>query len=405
MPINFSNLNSIWTSILVETLKRLGLTHAVICPGSRSTPLAVAFAEHHQIAATPVLDERSAAFFALGIARKTKHPTALVCTSGTAGANFYPAVIEARESRVSLLILTADRPPELRDCNAGQTIDQQKLFGSFVNWYAELAIPTLEVDMLAYLRQTAIHAWERSHAPIPGPVHLNLPFRDPLAPTPQSAAQTLKSSFNIEDFFADVDVQLAAPLLPCFPAPLPSSLLSTWQTCSRGVIIAGLAQPQDPQQYCEAIAHLSKVLGWPVLAEGLSPVRNYAHLNPHLVSTYDVLLRNQRLAEKLTPEQVIHIGPMPTSKTLRQWLASTRPRQWIVDEGDRNLDPLHGLGLVVRKNQKAVVPQGVNFTDAPIFIVLMFPGNVSGKCPGQVRYGDGWFVLLIQLFPELGQGG
>ena len=123
MPIDFRNTNSVWASILTETLKRLGLTTAVICPGSRSTSLAVAFAQQDGVEAIPVLDERSAAFFALGIAKKSGLPVALVCTSGTAGANFYPAVIEARESRVPLLVLTADRPPELRDCHSGQTID------------------------------------------------------------------------------------------------------------------------------------------------------------------------------------------------------------------------------------------------------------------------------------------
>jgi 2-succinyl-5-enolpyruvyl-6-hydroxy-3-cyclohexene-1-carboxylate synthase len=131
MAIDFRNTNTVWASILAETLQRLGLTTAVICPGSRSTPLAVAFAQQNQIEAIPVLDERSAAFFALGIARTTGRPVVLVCTSGTAGANFYPAVIEARESRVPLLVLTADRPPELRDCHSGQTIDQVKLYGNY----------------------------------------------------------------------------------------------------------------------------------------------------------------------------------------------------------------------------------------------------------------------------------
>ncbi|HEY9620566.1 MAG TPA: thiamine pyrophosphate-binding protein [Crinalium sp.] len=124
MLINFSNTNTVWASVLVETLYRLGATTAIVCPGSRSAPLTVAFAQHEQIEAIPVLDERSAAFFALGIARRSHRPTVLVCTSGTAGANFYPAVIEARESRIPLFVLTADRPPELRDCNAGQAVDQ-----------------------------------------------------------------------------------------------------------------------------------------------------------------------------------------------------------------------------------------------------------------------------------------
>ena len=141
MSFDFSNTNTLWASVLAATLARLGLKAAVISPGSRSTPLTVALASHPNLEVIPVLDERSAAFFALGLARRTGLPVALVCTSGTAGANYYPALIEARESRIPLLVLTADRPPELRDCGSGQTIDQQKLFGAFPVWYAELAVP------------------------------------------------------------------------------------------------------------------------------------------------------------------------------------------------------------------------------------------------------------------------
>lgn len=338
MSINFSNLNSIWASILVETLQRVGLTTAVICPGSRSAPLAVAFAQNQQIEAIPVLDERSAAFFALGIARQTGRPVALVCTSGTAGANFYPAVIEAKQSRVPLLVLTADRPPELRDCNAGQAIDQQKLFGCFPNWYAELAVPSLEMGLLSYLRQTVIYAWERSRLPVPGPVHLNLPFREPLAPILEPQAAAFQTTFDITAFFAAVCTNTAAELDLVTPQTFP---LQAWKS-QRGVIIAGLSQPRSPVQHCQAVAHLAKILQFPVLAEGLSPARNYADLNPHLITTYDLILRNAQFAAELAPEVVIRIGEMPTSKELRTWLEATQPQQWIIDPGDRNLDPLHG---------------------------------------------------------------
>lgn len=328
----FSNVNTIWASVLVETLHHLGLTTAVICPGSRSAPLAVAFAQHPAIEAIPILDERSAAFFALGQARQTGKPTALICTSGTAGANFYPAIIEARESCIPLLVLTADRPPELRDCNAGQTIDQQKLFGTFPNWYSELTVPVLDLNLLAYLRQTLIYAWERTLYPVAGVVHLNLPFRDPLAPICQPEAEAFAEQFPA-DFFAAIANPRTQENLS-LPAGLPIS------TADRGLIIAGLAQPNSPKAYCEAIAQLAKTLQVPVLAEGLSPVRNYAALNPHLVSTYDLILRSE-LADKLAPDWVIRIGEMPTSKVLRQWLQQTQPQQWVIDPTHRNLDPLH----------------------------------------------------------------
>ncbi|MEH1933421.1 MAG: 2-succinyl-5-enolpyruvyl-6-hydroxy-3-cyclohexene-1-carboxylic-acid synthase [Nostoc sp.] len=339
IPIAFKNVNQLWAYILTETLKRLGLTCAIICPGSRSTPLAIAFAQQvPEIEAISILDERSAAFFALGQAQATGRPVVLVCTSGTAGANFYSAVIEASYSRVPLLVLTTDRPPELRDCHSGQTIDQLRLYGNYPNWQTELALPSADMGMLAYLRQTIIHSWERSQTPTKGPVHLNIPFRDPLAPLPDGTDLSyLQSQFQPEDFFAGIANTTQFPI-PHSPFPIPQE----WKECDRGIIIAGVAQPSQPQEYCRAIAQLSQTLQWPVLAEGLSPVRNYAELNPYLISTYDLILRNQQLAKQLAPEMVIQVGEMPTSKELRNWIDATQPRRWIIDNSDQNLDPLHG---------------------------------------------------------------
>ncbi|NEO71490.1 2-succinyl-5-enolpyruvyl-6-hydroxy-3-cyclohexene-1-carboxylic-acid synthase [Moorena sp. SIO3H5] len=353
MPIDFRNTNSLWASILVETLQRLGLTTAIICPGSRSTPLTVAFAQHPQIEAIPVLDERSASFFALGIARRSGKPVVLVCTSGTAGANFYPAVIEARESRVPLLVLTADRPPELQDCHSGQTIDQIKLYGNYPNWQSTLAVPQADISMLRYLRQTVVHAWERAcfgstaltHFPTPGPVHLNLPFRDPLPPIPDTTTNPLKSQLQPEEFLAHCQEQAVTDNLQPTTDNLQRGIVKViqqWQESEQGIIIAGPAQPQNPKDYCNAIASLSKTLRWPVLAEGLSPVRNYCDLNPDLISTYDLILRNPRLAQQLKPTMVIHIGELPISKQLRAWLDKCQPRRWVIDPSHHNLDPLHG---------------------------------------------------------------
>ena len=329
MQLTFNNLNQVWSYVLTETLKRLGLNCAVICPGSRSTPLTLAFVEQvPDIEAIPSLDERSAAFFALGQAKATGKPVVLVCTSGTAGANFYPAVIEARESRIPLLILTTDRPAELRDCHSGQTIDQVKLYGNYPNWQGELATPSVDMGMLGYLRQTVIHAWERCQFPNFGAVHLNIPFRDPLAPIPDGTDFTL----DVEDFFSGI---VSTPL-PITHYPLSIN------PCQKGIIIAGVAQPQGSEGYCKAIAKLCQSLQWPVLAEGLSPVRNYSHLNPYIISTYDLILRNQQFCQALTPEIVIQIGEMPTSKVLRNWLITTKPQRLIIDKCDHNLDPLHG---------------------------------------------------------------
>ncbi|MDY6900955.1 MAG: 2-succinyl-5-enolpyruvyl-6-hydroxy-3-cyclohexene-1-carboxylic-acid synthase, partial [Cyanobacteriota bacterium] len=344
MSIGFRNINELWASIFTETLKLMGLNCAVICPGSRSTPLTVAFAQSEpDIEVIPILDERSAAFFALGKAKATGLPVAIVCTSGTAGANFYSAVVEANFSRIPLLLLTADRPPELRNCHSGQTIDQLKLFGNYPNWQTELAIPTITTEMLAYLRQTTIYAFEQTLYPVSGAVHLNIPFRDPLPPIRdkndfnKENLESLQSNFSWEEFFAPVTNKYQLIFTNSHIA-IPQEWLKT----KRGIIIAGVAQPQQPQEYCSAIAKLAELLKFPVLAEGLSPVRNYASLNPYIISTYDLILRNQNLATNLTPEVVIQIGEMPTSKVLRKWLTDNNPLRWIIEPSNQNLDALHG---------------------------------------------------------------
>lgn len=381
MTFDFRNTNALWASVLAATLARLGLTTAVISPGSRSTPLTVALVSHPEIEAVPVLDERSAAFFALGVARRTGQPVVLVCTSGTAGANYYPAVIEARESRIPLLVLTADRPPELRDCASGQTIDQQRLFGTFPNWYAELAVPVAEVAMLRYLRQILGQAWGRSLYPVAGPVHLNCPFRDPLAPIADGSVTHLKDAIS-DDFLAAVEV----PALRDFSASgLDLPWLETWRECDRGLIIAGPAQPVDPLGYCKAVAALANYLGWPVLAEGLSPLRNAAALNASLVTTYDMALRQPTWANDLVPEQVIQLGPLPTSKRLRQWLQDAPPRRWVVDPGSTNLDPLHG----------SVTPLPLSVTG----LAQALPPASEARLPS--FYHDQWLGLEAGLRQQL----
>jgi len=292
------------------------------------------------------LDERSAAFFALGIARRSGLPVVLVCTSGTAGANFYPAVIEAEASQVSLFILTADRPPELRNCHAGQAIDQNKLYGHYPRWQGELALPSSEPDLLAYLRQTLIHAWQRCRWPVPGPIHLNVPFRDPLAPVSDPQTEVLETAFDVDHFFAAV--QPHHPVVPTLELQALDPWLQKWQQCDRGIIIAGPAQPHDPEQYCTAVSQLAQALQWPVLGEGLSPIRNWVDCNPYLISTYDLLLRNQPLATQLQPQQVICLGTLPTSKVLRAWLTYHQPQTWFLDSTDHNVDALHSRSIHLR---------------------------------------------------------
>ncbi|HND62906.1 MAG TPA: 2-succinyl-5-enolpyruvyl-6-hydroxy-3-cyclohexene-1-carboxylic-acid synthase [Opitutaceae bacterium] len=331
-PLDFRTANTLWGSVLVATLVRCGVRQAVISPGSRSTPLTLAFAANRSVESIPVLDERSAAFFALGLARQHSRPTVLVCTSGTAGANYLPAIIEAKESGVPLLVLTADRPPEMRECASGQTIDQQKLFGDHVGLYHELAVPEASVALLRYLRQTLVHACGRTLAPVAGPVHLNVPFRDPLVPEAGSPGTGLDSAADWRAFLAEVAPAAAVETVAALPAFAPTD---------RGVIVVGPNQPADPAKFAAEVSALAAKLGWPVLAEGLSPLRNHP-TTATVITTYDTVLRQAALAAELKPERVLGIGAWPTSKVLRAWLAAADAPMLLVGEGGRNRDALHG---------------------------------------------------------------
>lgn len=333
LPLDFRNVNSLWCSVLAETLARRGLKHAVISPGSRSTALTMALARHASIEAIPVLDERSSAFFALGLVRQHQRPVVLVCTSGTAGANYFPAVIEAQESGVPLIVITADRPPEMRECASGQTIGQQKLYGDHVNFYHELAVPEASLALLAYLRQTVAHAYACALGPGAGPVHLNAPFRDPLAPVDDGSVAGLTTECDWEKFFDQVLPPVDTEMLAAVP-PLPTDV--------HGVIIAGPVQSFDAAGYAELVGMIAQKLGWPVLADALSPVRHHAVAHPHLVTTYDLILRNPAMAERLRPERVLCLGDWPVSKVLRAWLQESGAPTLLVNERAQNRDALHG---------------------------------------------------------------
>jgi 2-succinyl-5-enolpyruvyl-6-hydroxy-3-cyclohexene-1-carboxylate synthase len=350
MNLDFRNTNALWCSVAAETLARAGLRHAVISPGSRNTPLTMALVAHPQIETTPVLDERSAAFFALGIAKRTREPVLLLCTSGSAGANYFPAVVEAKESGTPLLVVTADRPPELRDSASGQTIDQQKLFGSFVDFYHELAVPEPRVELLKYLRQTLRHAFERAREG--GPVHLNAPFRDPLPPTENDTAKPLAAAVGWEAFFAQ-------PPAPAAEYPQKLSLPPDFVS-KRGVVIAGVGFDDGA-----CAAEHAAGFGWPLLADAISGARLRLTTRATVVAGYDAILRDERAAEALRPEVVVIFGDVPTSKVLRAWLARIDAPTLHFTPQEGNRDAGHGRTRRIRARAEEMDRAPLVFRGAP----------------------------------------
>jgi 2-succinyl-5-enolpyruvyl-6-hydroxy-3-cyclohexene-1-carboxylate synthase len=323
-----TNANTALASAFVEELARGGLRHAVVSPGSRSTPLAVALWRQAQIEVSVIIDERSAAFFALGAAQATQAPVALLCTSGTAAANYHPAICEADESGLPLVVLTADRPPELRGIGAGQTIDQIKLFGSAVRWFCEVGTHEADDEGLLHYRSVACRGVTAARGePRPGPVHLNLPWREPLAPVPVEGAVTASDPLALEGrrgrpltAVTSIDLEPSAFLLDEVAGHIGDAI--------SGVIIAG--RQLDPELR-EPLAHLARASGFPILAEPTSQLRCGPHDRSHVISSYDLLLRDEHFARSVVPDLVLRFGEMPTSKPLRTWLTESGADQIVVD--------------------------------------------------------------------------
>ena len=324
--MEYGHANLTFSATLLESAVQCGLHHVVICPGSRSTPLALAAALHPALSTNVLIDERSAAYFALGMARQLGVPVALICTSGTAAANFAPAVIEAYLSRIPLLVLTADRPAELRDWGASQTIDQVDLYGSHTRWSRDLPPPVGGPLESRFAHATATRAMHLASGPAAGPVHLNVQFREPLIPPDADPVALLR------DYYARA---VAAPALQArVAAPSPADierLASLIGTNPRGVIVCG---PHAGPALGEAVATLSEATGYPCLADPLSTVRFRWPSETGLIDAYDLFLRDPRLAQPLSPDLILRVGAMPTSKPLLQFLGRQEAPVIAIDPGD-----------------------------------------------------------------------
>lgn len=341
--LKIENPTFAFVSAFVDELARSGVTDVVVCPGSRSTPLAYGFAANSNLKLWMQYDERSAGFFALGLAKATRRAVALVCTSGTAAANFMPAVVEAYMSRVPLVVITADRPAELRDNGAPQAIDQLKLFGSYAKWYAEMPLPEASNEMLRFARTQAGRAAGTANAAPAGPVHLNQPFREPLTPAPV-VTQPLPPESQ-RDPVAWAGRPNGQPYVELKQAPLRldsdeiGPLALTLEGIERGLIIVG---PQDDPALAAAVADLAAKLGYPVLADPLSGLRAGPHDRQLFISNYDAFLRDTRFTtgDAYRPDLVIRLGAMPTAKSLLLFLKRFPDLpQYLVDGGNGWSEP------------------------------------------------------------------
>ncbi|MSO79097.1 MAG: 2-succinyl-5-enolpyruvyl-6-hydroxy-3-cyclohexene-1-carboxylic-acid synthase [Acidimicrobiia bacterium] len=307
----------------VDELARAGVTDACVAPGSRSTPLALALAHDERIRVHVHLDERSAAFFALGTARMSGRPAAVLTTSGTAASNLHPAVLEAHHGRVPLLVLTADRPPELRDTGAGQTVDQQGLFGRALRWEADPGPPEDRADAGAHWRSVAARAVAHTLGPPAGPVHINLPFREPLVPTGAELVPAPGRSDGRP--WTDVVVPERQP-----DDAMVERVAAAVRANAKGVLLAGWGARVTPATGVRFAA----AAGWPVFADPISGLRT----GDHAVSTYDALLRIDGVGASRRPDLALRIGAPHTSKAATHWLAF-EVRQWMIDPDGAWLDP------------------------------------------------------------------
>jgi 2-succinyl-5-enolpyruvyl-6-hydroxy-3-cyclohexene-1-carboxylate synthase len=329
--------NAALAGAFVAELARSGVRHAVVCPGSRSTPLALALAEESAIKIWLHVDERSAAFFALGMARALGAPVAVLCSSGTAAANFLPAVVEAFLSRIPLIVLTADRPPELRDVGAAQTMDQVRLYGSHVKWFHELPVPDVTSELLRQVRLTAARATATALAAPRGPVHLNFPTREPLVPQPGEVVPTLADSVSATGRGADRPFTTVSSGVAMPDEGTIAALAADLAATERGLIVCG---PQDDPAFAPAVARLADALGYPLLADGLSQVRGGPHDRTLVIDTFDAFLRDDATCRALAPEVVLRFGAPPTSKPLAQYLSRYPAiRHLLVDGGAGWRDP------------------------------------------------------------------
>lgn len=349
-PISTSpSLNALWGALLIEELVRNGTGLFCICPGSRSAPLALAVAAHPRAEDVVHFDERGAAYYAVGYAKATGRPAALICTSGTAAANYFPAVIEASQACAPLVVLTADRPPELRDAGANQAIDQTKIFGGYVRWQIDLPCPDEKIPPEMVLTTISQAVYRATRAPA-GPVHVNCMFREPLAPIADGCdLRAYRGSISAWAAGGKPYTTYCAPESTATAGDLQEVARHICGT-TRGLLIAGQLSSLAET---EAVRRLSSALNWPVFPDVASGLR-LGSPNPPFIHYYDQLLLAPGFRQYCTPETVIQIGAPFTSKRLLQLFEQHPPKNYIMAANHpMRHDPAHRVTLRI---EAAIAP-------------------------------------------------
>jgi 2-succinyl-5-enolpyruvyl-6-hydroxy-3-cyclohexene-1-carboxylate synthase len=335
---NRANLTE-YVHTIVQTFLQAGVQDVVISPGSRSTPLAYAFSQTQGFNTYMQIDERSAGFFALGLAKAKQNPVLLLCTSGTAAANYFPSIVEANYARIPLIVLTADRPHELREVGAPQAIDQVQLYGNHVKWSVDFPLADGYKETIPFVERHTGRAVTFAKAAPMGPIHINIPFREPLLLDFDYEVQpsTYQQSITGSIVASQSSIKLVEEMMV---------------NTKRGFIIVGELSGDFSKQDFWAFA---KSLQWPILADALSQLRSEVpeecgHL---LIDQYDALLKSENFKKAVTPELVLRFGAQPVSKPLSLFLKEYRPAVYIViDE-----DPLFRDSLGVVTHHIHSIPQ------------------------------------------------
>jgi 2-succinyl-5-enolpyruvyl-6-hydroxy-3-cyclohexene-1-carboxylate synthase len=391
------NKNIAWAISFVNELSAGGVKYACISPGSRNTPLTWAFAQNKDIRKYIIIDERSSAFFALGLANRTGTPVALVCTSGTAAVEFYPAIVEAFQQRIPLIICTADRPPELRDTGTNQTINQDNLYRNHIRYFADAGLPELSMRKITSLKNITANALDISCHKNKGPVHINFPFKKPFEPDNitdniNNKIKTLLQKTYYKTSIHDTDKKISGVI----------GLLNIVEKLKhnhKGIIVVG------PEKYNiefhKNVIKLSRLLKYPILADGCSQLRflslfaeqsNSQKHNTHgnnynVICNYEAMFRSSSFSEKYLPEIILHFGRTSISKGMEEFFGKHTPLKLIINEDGDLFDPTR---------------KGKAYKDSPAhFCKSMIE---AFHASGNIRREDSWlksYLYADQLLEKL----